>query len=75
MENFYHSGFGWICCRCELELKSDSASETQGRLMREGESESKNPRFSTAAMAKWKDKEQSALICPRCEVSEAVSLS
>jgi ribosomal protein L40E len=73
MENFYNSGFGWICRKCEASLKLDSATETIGRLMREGESESKNPRFSTAAMAKWKDKEQSALICPRCEASEAVS--
>jgi hypothetical protein len=73
MNNFYNSGFGWVCIECECDLKISSNVEKHGRLMREGESESKTPRFSTSAMAKWNDIEQRTLVCPRCNKTELVS--
>jgi rubrerythrin len=71
LEDFYNDGFGWICKHCERELKAaESDSNTQSRLMREGEAESKNPRLSNQALAKWADKVQRTLICPRCGITE-----
>jgi hypothetical protein len=70
MTNFYNSGFGWICRGCEADLDVESTSQSRSRLMREGESESKNPTFSNKAMAKWHDKEQRTLVCPACGVIE-----
>lgn len=68
--DFYNEGFGFICKHCERELKEESSHE-RSRLMREGEAESKQPVFSTA-IAKWLDKAQTTLICPRCGISERI---
>ncbi len=72
LDDFYNDGFGWICRHCEGELKN--AAETclneKSRLMREGEAESKNPRFSSLGLAKWTDAAQRTLICPRCGITE-----
>ena len=72
LENFYNDGFGWICKNCERELNSfdDSAEQSHSRLMREGEAESKKPRFSNKALAKWTDEARGSLICPRCGITE-----
>ena len=73
--DFYNDGFGWICKHCERELKESkvSSAETQhSRLMSEGEAESKQPRFSNPALAKWFDKAQTTLTCPRCGVTERI---
>lgn len=70
LEDFYNDGFGWICRRCERELKDAGDGRIAGRLMQEGEAESKKPRFSTPALAKWLDKVQRTLICPRCGITE-----
>jgi hypothetical protein len=43
--------------------------------MREGEAESKSPRLSNPALAKWEDASQRTLFCPRCGVSELVEKS
>jgi hypothetical protein len=75
LDNFYNAGFGWICKRCEDEIKSSEnplQPPKPGRIMREGEAESKQPIFSNSALAKWFDKEQTILICPRCEILEEV---
>lgn len=73
LEDFYNKGFGWICKRCERELKeTEMNSESHSRLMREGEAESKQPRLSNSALAKWVNKTQTMLICPRCGITEAV---
>ena len=73
LEDFYNEGFGWVCRHCERELKEvESSSGTQSRLLREGEAESKTPRLSNPALAKWLDKAQTTLICPRCGITEAV---
>jgi hypothetical protein len=71
LEDFYNDGFGWICRHCERELKATEIdSNARSRLMREGEAESKNPRLSNQALAKWADKAQCTLICPRCGITE-----
>ncbi len=72
LSDFYNEGFGWICKHCEREL-ADSAEfsdKKHSRLMSEGEAESKFPQFSNPAMAKWADKAQTTLICPRCGITE-----
>ncbi len=72
LNDFYNAGFGWICRYCERELKAenDESNEKHSRLLREGEAESKQPRFSNQAMAKWADPAHRALICPRCGITE-----
>ncbi|MEP6847539.1 MAG: hypothetical protein ABI999_01695 [Acidobacteriota bacterium] len=74
LENFYNAGFGWICRDCERELADESTGGVS-RLMSEGEAESKQPRMSSAALARWLDKIRTTLICPRCGVTEAVDKS
>ncbi|MEP7075239.1 MAG: hypothetical protein ABI878_05455 [Acidobacteriota bacterium] len=74
LDNFYNAGFGWICRSCERELADDSTAAVS-RLMSEGEAESKQPRMSNAALARWLDKIRTTLICPKCGVTEAVDKS
>jgi hypothetical protein len=75
LENFYNEGFGWICKHCERELKEQiSDFHAHSRLMREGEAESKQTKFSNQAMAKWFDKSQQILVCPRCGLTERADL-
>ncbi len=69
LDDFYNDGFGWICKRCERELKEQENS-SQSRLMSEGEAESKQLRLSSLALAKWFDQAQRTLICPRCGITE-----
>jgi hypothetical protein len=71
--NFYNDGFGWICRNCERELKAQTETEKHSRLMREGEAESKNPRFSNTALAKWADEAHQNLMCPRCGIKESAA--
>ncbi len=68
LDHFYNDGFGWICKSCEAELKTDD--EEKSRLLTEGEAESKNPKFSNEAMAKWFDESHKTLLCPRCGQTE-----
>ncbi len=75
LNDFYNDGFGWICKRCERELKTQDVPENYSRLLREGESESKTPRFSNYALAKWNDWSHQELICPRCNITEFVDKS
>ena len=71
LANFYNDGFGWICRACERESETPGKAAHHSRLLREGEAESKTPRFSNAALAKWTDKTRTALVCPRCGNTEA----
>jgi hypothetical protein len=73
LNDFYNKGFGWICKHCESEIKGQNQTEKHSRLMREGEAESKNPRLSNSALAKWADKEHRTLMCPRCGIAEFVN--
>jgi hypothetical protein len=75
LNDFYNDGFGWICKCCERELKTQDVPENYSRLLREGESESKTPRFSNSALAKWNDSSHQELICPRCNITEFVDKS
>lgn len=77
LDDFYNDGFGWICkhCECELNGTKDLKKHQNSRLMREGEAESKNPEFSVAALAKWADKAQRTLVCPRCGITELADKS
>jgi hypothetical protein len=73
LKDFYNDGFGWICRHCERELKTEENAERKhSRLMSEGEAESKTPTLSNPAQAKWADKAQRILVCPRCGITELV---
>lgn len=74
--DFYNDGYGWICRRCEWEYKAqEKSSDTHSRIFREGEAESKTPELANRALAKWLDKTQMTLICPRCGIVETVDKS
>jgi hypothetical protein len=77
LNDFYNNGFGWICKLCERELKKQEkvSGENISRLLREGEAESKQPRLSNIALAKWADKTNQVLMCPRCGITEPVDKS
>ena len=73
LDNFYNDGFGWICRACERELETPATGTgSHSRLMREGEAESKTPRFSNSALAKWNDESRTTLRCPRCGITESL---
>jgi hypothetical protein len=74
IEEFYNKGFGWICKRCESELKqtADESEDNTPRVWREGEAESKQMKLS-APVARWLDPARSQLICPRCGITEFVN--
>ncbi len=73
LNDFYNDGFGWICRHCAREL--GSSHQEGSRLLREGEAESKAPRLSTSALAKWTDPARTILVCPRCGITEPVEKS
>ena len=75
INDFYNDGFGWICKPCERELQPVEDTSGLSRAFREGEAESKVPVLASAALAKWLDKTQQALICPRCGLTESVDKS
>ena len=72
MDNFYNDGFGWLCRTCERETEAPAEDASHSRLLREGESESKTPRLSSFALARWADAARTTLVCPRCGVTENV---
>ena len=74
LNDFYNNGFGWICRQCEREIQLTGNPRT-GRLMREGEAESKQPELSTPALAKWADPAHRTLVCPTCGITELADKS
>lgn len=74
LNDFYNEGFGWICRHCERELRQESET-SHSRLLSEGETESKQPRFSNTALAKWADPAGRILECPRCGITELADKS
>ena len=73
LNDFYNAGSGWTCRHCEDELKpTESSPQKHSRAFREGEAESKTPELANIALAKWTDKTQRFLTCPRCGLVEAV---
>jgi hypothetical protein len=76
LNNFYNDGFGWVCRHCKRELDADSRSESpHSRFMTEGEAESKQPKMSNPALAKWADPARRTLVCPRCGITELADLA
>lgn len=79
LNDFYNDGFGWICRHCEQELREKESAEKKenkrSRLMSEGEAESKQPALSNLALARWTDKTQTILMCPRCGITELADKS
>ena len=71
LDHFHNDGFGWACKQCEAKLQQPE-TEIHSRLFREGEAESKQPKLSHAALAKWADKEHRTLVCPRCGLTEDI---
>ncbi len=71
LNDFYNDGSGWTCRRCESELTGKETPSRHSRAFIEGESESKSPELANQALAKWMDKTQTYLICPRCGIVEA----
>jgi len=74
LNDFYNEGFGWICKSCERELEKpeEDSDRKTSRLMSEGEAESKQPKLSVLALAKWADVTNQTLMCPRCGITEPV---
>lgn len=74
LNDFYNTGFGWICRHCERELKAEQvvAESEHARFYREGEAETKQPSLSNLALAKWADPARPTLTCPRCGITELV---
>jgi hypothetical protein len=72
LNDFYNDGTGWTCRRCEAELARNAGPSQHSRAFREGEAESKSPELANRSLARWLDKTQMHLICPRCGVVEAV---
>ena len=75
LKDFYNAGFGWTCRHCEKELKDRTSREEPSRLLHEGEAESKQPRYSNSALARWADPAQTILFCPRCGITEPAEKS
>ena len=73
-EHFINLGYGWMCRHCAAEDEA-GAAEVKGRarFLTEGEAETKEPRLSTPALARWRDLTRRTLYCPRCAVEETVS--
>ncbi|HYY59425.1 MAG TPA: hypothetical protein VE842_19010 [Pyrinomonadaceae bacterium] len=75
-DHFINTGFGWVCKHCSAETQArdcrDGASEGLARFFTEGEAEAKEPRLSTAALARWRDATRRALFCPRCSIEETI---
>lgn len=71
MKDFYHNGFGWICCQCERDMQLvDEDTDNLSRAFREGEAESRDPDLATKGLAKWADPARRFLTCPQCGISE-----
>jgi len=67
---FANHGFGWYCISC---TENAERIETNSRLMREGEAESKQPELSQNAMAKWSNADRTEVVCPNCGAVESVA--
>ena len=71
LNDFYNNGFGWICRHCEHELAAEADPKSAySRFFVEGEAESKQPRLSNPALARWADPARTTLTCPRCGITE-----
>ena len=74
-EHFINDGYGWECkhCRESQGAHTSSKSSPLARFFREGEAEEREPRLSSAALARWKDETRQTLLCARCRIEEDIS--
>jgi ribosomal protein S27AE len=76
MDHFVNHGDGWTCRRCHTEetpTPRAPLSGTRGRFFSEGEAEEREPKLSTPARARWRDRTRRALLCPQCGIEEKVA--
>lgn len=75
MKLFVNDGYGWVCVRCSKDAAArvSTREPSLARFFREGESEEREPRLSTQALARWKDETRSTLLCTRCGIEEDVA--
>ena len=74
IEHFINHGYGWLCKHCHVETETRvGPSEGRARFFSEGESEDKEPRFSTQALASWRDASRQILFCPGCGIEEEIN--
>lgn len=74
IEHFINPGYGWLCKHCCSEVETRVGSdEGRARFFTEGEAEDKEPRFSTQALARWRDASRQSLFCPGCGIEEVVN--
>lgn len=73
IEHFINSGYGWLCKHCRNEVETRVGSEEgRARFFSEGESEDKELRLSSSALARWRDASRQTLVCPTCGIEERV---
>ena len=74
LEHFINHGYGWLCKHCHKEDETRvGPNEGRARFFSEGESEDKETRFSTTALARWRDASRQILFCPDCGIEEAAN--
>jgi hypothetical protein len=72
--HFFNPGYGWLCKHCSAEdTEHQNEHHTHPRFFREGEAEEKEPKLSTAALARWTDASRQHLTCPRCGIEELIN--
>jgi hypothetical protein len=71
-DHFINPGYGWQCKHCNREVET-RAGEGRARFFSEGESEDKEPRLSSPALARWRDASRQILYCPRCSIEELIN--
>jgi hypothetical protein len=73
-EHFVNDGYGWECQRCRESVGGAAplGDTTLARFFREGEAEEREPRLSSAALARWKDATRRTLLCARCGIEEDI---
>jgi rubrerythrin len=75
LNDFFNDGFGWVCRHCDNDDATATDRPAASRLMIEGEAESKSPKMTNRALAKWADPARRTLVCPRCGITELAERS
>ncbi|HEX8493925.1 MAG TPA: hypothetical protein VF658_13855 [Pyrinomonadaceae bacterium] len=71
-DHFINVGYGWVCKHCSALENHSQNDNPHARFLREGEAEEKEPVLSTPALARWRDATRQTLVCPRCNIEEAI---
>lgn len=71
MLHFVNHGYGWTCRHCQTKETARVLEQSaRARFFSEGEAEDREPKFSSASRARWRDASRQELICPQCGVAE-----